>query len=68
MLAAYPTSKSAAWSFTNALRIELRGQKTAVLGLHVSFMDTVLADDFTREVKRSLSDGKPIYLDPPPLG
>jgi short-subunit dehydrogenase len=98
MLAAYSASKSAAWSFTNALRIELRGQKTAVLGLHVSFMDTamthgfdmiktspqqaadtaligleankeeVLIDDFTREVKRSLSDGKPIYLDPPPLG
>jgi NAD(P)-dependent dehydrogenase (short-subunit alcohol dehydrogenase family) len=98
MLAAYSASKSAAWSFTNALRVELRGQKTAVLGLHVSFMDTdmthgfdmtkispqqaagaalfgleadkeeVLVDDFTREVKRSLSDEKPIYLDPPPLG
>jgi NAD(P)-dependent dehydrogenase (short-subunit alcohol dehydrogenase family) len=40
MLAAYSASKSAAWSFTNALRIELRGQKTTVLGLHVSFMDT----------------------------
>ncbi|PKA44672.1 SDR family oxidoreductase (plasmid) [Rhizobium sullae] len=98
MLAAYSASKSAAWSFTNALRIELRGQTTAVLGLHVSFMDTdmthgfdmtktspqqvaeaaligleadeeeVLTDDFTREVKRSLSSEKPIYLDPPPLG
>jgi NAD(P)-dependent dehydrogenase (short-subunit alcohol dehydrogenase family) len=98
MLAAYSASKSAAWSFTNALRIELRGQKTTVLGLHVSFMDTdmthgfdikktnpeqvaeaaligleakkeeVLVDDFTKEVKRSLSDGKPIYLNPPPLG
>lgn len=98
MLAAYSASKSAAWSFTNALRIELRGQQTAVLGLHVSFMDTdmthgfdmkkispqqaaeaaliglevnkeeVLADDFTRGVKRSLSNEKPIYLDPPPLG
>ncbi|RWI14959.1 MAG: SDR family oxidoreductase [Mesorhizobium sp.] len=98
MLAAYSASKSAAWSFTNALRIELRGQNTAVLGLHVSFMDTdmthgfdmkktspqqaaeaaligleankeeVLVDDFTREVKRSLAEEKPIYLDPPPLG
>ena len=38
MLAAYSASKSAAWSFTNALRIELRSQQTAVLGLHVSFM------------------------------
>ena len=40
MLAAYSASKSAAWSFTNALRIELRKQKTLVLGLHVSFIDT----------------------------
>lgn len=98
MLAAYSASKSAAWSFTNALRIELRGHNAAVLGLHVSFMDTdmthgfdmkktsprraaeaaligleankeeVLVDDFTKDVKRSLSDEKPIYLDPPALG
>lgn len=40
MLAAYSASKSAVWSFTNALRVELRKQKTLVLGLHVSFMDT----------------------------
>ena len=46
MLAAYSASKSAAWSFTNALRIELRGQKTAVLGLHVSFMDTGMTHGF----------------------
>jgi NAD(P)-dependent dehydrogenase (short-subunit alcohol dehydrogenase family) len=46
MLAAYSASKSAAWSFTNALRIELRGQKTTVLGLHVSFMDTDMTHGF----------------------
>jgi NAD(P)-dependent dehydrogenase (short-subunit alcohol dehydrogenase family) len=98
MLAAYSASKSAVWSFTNALRIELRNQNTLVLGLHVSFMDTgmtkgfemkkihprqvaeaglagieankeeVLADDFTREVKRSLGTEQPIYLDPPEIG
>lgn len=98
MLAAYSASKSAAWSFTNALRIELRKQKTLVLGLHVSFMDTdmtkgyemkmisprqvaeaglagieagteeVLADDFTREVKQSLCNDQPLYLDPPEIG
>ncbi len=39
-LAAYSASKSAVWSFTNALRIALRAQKTLVIGLHVSFMDT----------------------------
>jgi NAD(P)-dependent dehydrogenase (short-subunit alcohol dehydrogenase family) len=95
MLAAYSASKSAVWSFTNALRAELRNQKTLVLGLHVSFMDTdmtkgfemkkvsprqvaeagligietnkeeVLADDFTREIKRSLCNELPMYLNPP---
>jgi len=97
MLAAYSASKSAAWSFTNALRTELRGQKTFVLGLHVGFMDTdmtkgfemkkthprqvaaagltgletgqeeVLVDDFTREVKGSLSTERPMYLHPPAI-
>jgi NAD(P)-dependent dehydrogenase (short-subunit alcohol dehydrogenase family) len=95
VLAAYSPSKSAAWSFTNALRVDLRNQRTLVLGLHVSFMDTdmtrgyeakkadpgdvaevalagleagkeeVLADDFTRSVKRSLSDEQALYLNPP---
>jgi NAD(P)-dependent dehydrogenase (short-subunit alcohol dehydrogenase family) len=46
MLAAYSASKSAVWSFTNALRIELRKQNTAVLGLHVSFMDTDMTHGF----------------------
>ena len=97
MLAAYSASKSAVWSFTNALRAELRNQKILVLGLHVSFMDTdmtrgfdmkkvsprqvaeaaligletnseeILADDFTREVKRSLCDDQPMYLNPPEI-
>ena len=39
-LSAYAASKAAAWSFTNALRIELRGQHTLVQGVHVGFMDT----------------------------
>ncbi|WP_327235590.1 SDR family NAD(P)-dependent oxidoreductase [Streptomyces sp. NBC_01317] len=38
--AAYAASKSAAWSYTNALRIDLREQATQVLGLHVGFLDT----------------------------
>ena len=95
MLAAYSPSKSAAWSFTNALRVDLRAQNTLVLGVHMSFMDTdmtkgyeakkadprdvaevtlagleageeeVLADDFTKSVKRSLGDEQPLYLNPP---
>ena len=41
--ATYSASKSAAWSLTNGLRQELRGQGTQVLGLHVGFMDTDMA-------------------------
>jgi NAD(P)-dependent dehydrogenase (short-subunit alcohol dehydrogenase family) len=39
----YAVSKAAAWSLTNGLRNELRGQGTQVLGLHVGFVDTDLA-------------------------
>jgi NAD(P)-dependent dehydrogenase (short-subunit alcohol dehydrogenase family) len=46
MLSGYSASKSAVWSFTNALRIELRSQETQVLGLHVSFMDTDMTHGF----------------------
>src|SRR4051812_9446315 len=51
ILAAYSASKSAAWSFTNALRSELRNQKTLVLGLHVGFMDTAMTKGF--EMKKT---------------
>jgi short-subunit dehydrogenase len=42
MLTAYSATKSAAWSFTNALRIELREKGIQVLALHVGFLDTDL--------------------------
>lgn len=45
-LAAYSASKSAAWSLTNALRHELAGQKTQVLGLHMAYVDTDLTRGF----------------------
>ncbi|KPF43324.1 short-chain dehydrogenase [beta proteobacterium AAP121] len=45
-LAAYSASKSAAWSLTNALRQELAGQKTQVLGLHMAYVDTDLTRGF----------------------
>ncbi|VVN03540.1 3-oxoacyl-[acyl-carrier-protein] reductase FabG [Pseudomonas fluorescens] len=45
-LSAYAASKSAAWSFTNSLRIELDGQGTRVQGLHVGFIDTDLTHGF----------------------
>lgn len=98
ILASYSASKAAAWSFTNALRANLRAQKTLVLALHVGFMDTdmtkgyemkktsplqvataglvgvesnseeLLVDDFTKEIKRSLSQEQPMYLNPPEIG
>lgn len=36
----YATSKAAAWSLTDGLRIELADQATQVLGLHVGMVDT----------------------------
>ena len=40
---AYSASKSAAWSMTNALRVELAEKKIAVAALHVGYMDTDMA-------------------------
>ncbi len=40
LLATYSASKAAAWSFTNAARIELKQQGTEVVGVHVGFVDT----------------------------
>lgn len=39
-LAAYAITKSAAWSLSNGLRNELRGQGTQVMTLHMGFVDT----------------------------
>lgn len=36
----YSTSKAAAWMVTNALRLELAGQNTRVVGAHMGYMDT----------------------------
>ncbi|MET7326540.1 SDR family oxidoreductase [Nonomuraea sp. NPDC005650] len=39
----YAASKAAAWSLTNALRLELREQGTHVLGVHAGYIDTDMA-------------------------
>jgi short-subunit dehydrogenase len=52
MLTAYSATKSAAWSFTNALRIDLRDKGIQVLALHVGFVDT----DLTRGLDVQKSD------------
>jgi NAD(P)-dependent dehydrogenase (short-subunit alcohol dehydrogenase family) len=36
----YSASKAAMWAFTNGTRIQLAKQNTAVLGVHVGFVDT----------------------------
>ena len=41
--ATYSASKAAAWSLTNALRIELRGQGTRVIAVHAGLIDTDMA-------------------------
>ena len=62
-LAAYSASKSAAWSLTNALRFELAGQKTQVVGLHMAYVDTDLTRGFEvpksspEEIVRQALDG-----------
>jgi len=43
---AYCAAKSAEWSLTNALRLELQPQGTQVSALHVGYMDT----DMTRHL------------------
>jgi NAD(P)-dependent dehydrogenase (short-subunit alcohol dehydrogenase family) len=42
---AYGVSKAALWSVTNALRVELAGQGTQVLGVHLGYTDTGMASD-----------------------
>jgi NAD(P)-dependent dehydrogenase (short-subunit alcohol dehydrogenase family) len=49
---AYCAAKSAEWSLTNALRVELAPQGTRVSALHVGYMDT----DMTRDVDAPKSD------------
>src|SRR6516162_9888223 len=42
LLTTYAASKSAAWSYTNAARVVLKGEGTHVVGVHVGFVDTDL--------------------------
>ena len=48
---AYSASKSAAWSMTNALRVELAAKKIAVAALHVGYMDTDMASHIDPSAK-----------------
>jgi NAD(P)-dependent dehydrogenase (short-subunit alcohol dehydrogenase family) len=47
--ATYSASKAAAWSLTNALRIELRRQGTLVVAVHAGYIDTDMATGVTAD-------------------
>jgi NAD(P)-dependent dehydrogenase (short-subunit alcohol dehydrogenase family) len=49
LISTYSASKAAAWSFTNAARIELKRQGTHVVGVHVGAVDTDMAAAFEFE-------------------
>jgi NAD(P)-dependent dehydrogenase (short-subunit alcohol dehydrogenase family) len=49
LLASYAATKSAAWSYTNAFRGEVRANGTQVVGLHVGFIDTDMTQGFDVE-------------------
>lgn len=48
-LATYSASKSAAWGYSNAARVQLAGQGTEVVGVHVGYVDTDLTADLDEE-------------------
>ncbi|MEU3958010.1 SDR family oxidoreductase [Streptomyces achromogenes] len=60
---AYGASKAALWSLTNTLRIELAGQHTQVVGVHLGFADTDMVAAIPTEkiapadVARAVLDG-----------
>ena len=43
----YCASKSAAWSMTRGVRIELRGQNTLVIGVYAGYIDTDMTSPLT---------------------
>jgi len=51
IMTAYSATKSAAWSLTNALRVDVRDKGIQVVALHVGFPDTDLTRGF--DVKTS---------------
>jgi NAD(P)-dependent dehydrogenase (short-subunit alcohol dehydrogenase family) len=42
VLSTYAASKAAAWIYSNAARVQLKGQGTEVVGVHVGYVDTDL--------------------------
>ena len=73
-LGSYGASKAAAWSLTNALRLELAEQGTLVVGVHAGFIDTEMAaaapppkldpSDVVRQTLDAVEEGRPeVWVD-----
>jgi NAD(P)-dependent dehydrogenase (short-subunit alcohol dehydrogenase family) len=73
-LGTYGASKAAAWSLTNALRLELAEQGTLVVGVHAGSIDTEMAaavpppklepSDVVRQTLDAVEDGRPeVWVD-----
>ncbi|MGH3377619.1 MAG: SDR family oxidoreductase [Actinoallomurus sp.] len=73
-LGSYGASKAAAWSLTNALRLELAEQGTLVVGVHAGFIDTEMAAavpppklepaDVVRQTLDAVEEGRPeVWVD-----
>jgi short-subunit dehydrogenase len=72
---AYSASKAAAWASSNALRQELKAQRTELLSVHAAFVDTDMArgvpgaklspDDLVRQALAALEAGQPELLADP---
>ena len=68
----YSASKAAGWALSNALRQELKAQRTELLAVHVAFIDTDMArgaagpkiapDDVVRQTIAALAAGHPELL------
>lgn len=68
----YSASKSAAWALSNAMRQELRAQRTELLSVHAAYIDTDLArgatapktspDEVVRQAIAALEAGQPELL------
>lgn len=46
-MGSYSASKAAAWALTNGIRVELRRQRTLVVGVHSGYIDTDMASGIT---------------------
>jgi NAD(P)-dependent dehydrogenase (short-subunit alcohol dehydrogenase family) len=68
----YSASKAAAWALSNALRQELKAQRTELLSVHAAFIDTDMVrdipgpkmapDEVVRQTIAALEAGKPELL------